>query len=212
MIDDSELFHGTYDPAKAREYYLRTRKLKGRRPAAAIASGPGRSARRPTSARSGGGKANRANTKSRRAELLAQKKALEKRLDRLREVLAQRVKEAKALNASNASKPKKVEKGAAPETKADKADRNAHEKSKKLTSSQKASKAKKAKEAYEKEHPNSLSTDVEILQEQVKDIRAKINKAVSDAARARKQNAGKTKASLVRRQPRNQPNDGPQGR
>jgi len=40
MPDGTTLMHGPapYDPVKAREYYLRTRKLKGRQKAAAVAS------------------------------------------------------------------------------------------------------------------------------------------------------------------------------
>lgn len=207
MIDDSAIFHGTYDPVKAREYYLRTRKLKGRRPTTATAKSPGRGGRKTTGVRSGG-KANRADTKSRRAELQAQKEALEKRLDRLREVLEQLVADAK--KRSGVKPPRKDEKDTAPETKVDKADRNKAEKdSKPLTSKQKSDKAKKAKEAYEKEHPNTLSTDVDILQEQVKDIQAKIQKALTDA-RERKNKAGTPNAELVR--PQAKPNDGPRGR
>ena len=209
MIDDSALFHAAaYDPVKAREYYLRTRKLKGRRPTTATALSPGRGGRRPTSVVvSGGGKPNRADTKSRRAELLAQKAALEKRLDHLREVLKRKVEEAKKLGDKNA--PKKNEKDKAPETKVDKADRNKAEKDRKpLTASEKSAKAKKAKEAYEKEHPNTLSEDVDILREQVKDIRAKIEKVIADA-QERKMKAGAS-AALVR--PQAKPNDGPRGR
>lgn len=191
MIDDSALFHGAYDAEKARAYYLRTRKLKGRRPSTATPTSPGRGGR-PAAATAGGGKPNRSNTKSRRAELLAQKEALEKRLDRLREVLAKRVKEAKATSNKNAPKSKKIEKDVAPETKTDVADRGTDEKSKKLTSAQKSTKAKKAKDAYEKEHPNTLSSQVEVLQLQVQDIRTKIQKAISDA-HPEKQDAGKKK-------------------
>jgi chaperonin cofactor prefoldin len=209
MIDDSALFHGDYDPAKARAYYLRTRKLKGRRPGTATPDSPGRGGRRTTVAPAvkAGGKANRSNTKSRRAELLAQKEALEKRLDHLREVLAKKVKEAKALQGK--SKPKKVEKDMAPETQVDKADRNTAEKAAKpLSGKQKADKAKKAKETYEKEHPTTLSNDVEILQHQVKDIQSRIKKAVEDA-REQKDKAGK-KAPVVR--PQAKPIDAPRGR
>lgn len=209
MIDDSELFHaGAYDPAKAREYYLRTRKLKGKRPTTATLVGPGRGGRRPTKGVGRvGGKANRSNTKSRRAELLAQKKALEKRLDRLREVLAQRVKEAKG-RSGVAKKPKKDEKGSAPETQVDKADRNSSEKGKPLTSKQKSEKAKKAKEAYEKEHPNTLSEDVDILKEQIKDIQAKIKKTIADAQAQKKKVGGKALVGPAQ----TKPNDGPRGR
>ena len=187
MIDDSELFHGAYDPARAREYYLRTRKLKGRKKGVKAEDG---STVRPGfhSMNAIGGKPNRSKTKSRRAELQAQKEALQKRLDHLREVLKQRVKEAKSRN--DAQKPKKDEKDKAPETSVDKASRNAAEKkAKPLTAKQKSEKAKKAKKDYEKEHPNSLADSVEVLREQVKDIRAKIEKATSDAQPKKK--AGK---------------------
>ena len=192
MIDDSELFHGTYDPTKAREYYLRTRKLKGRKPTTATPSNPGRGGRRPANAPKGaaGGTASRSKTKSRQAELRAQKEALEKRLDRLREVLSELVKAAKKRSGGNPNKGKD-KKDAAPETQADKADRNkAEKKAKPETASQKKEKAQKAKEAYEKENPNSLSTDVDILKSQVEDIQAKIQKALADA-RDRSSKAGK---------------------
>lgn len=213
MIDDSELFHGNYDPVKAREYYLRTRKLKGRKKGSSRPAPGQRVGARPPARRSGG-KANRSKTKSRRAELQAQKAALEKRLDRLREVLKQRVKAAKARSgASNPSKPKAAEKkatkGTAPETAKDKADRNSSEKkAKPLTSGQKREKAKKAKKAYEKEHPTSLSEDVEILREQIKDIQAKIQRATKDASKPRK-TAGK-EAAMVR--PKAKTSSGPKGR
>lgn len=189
MIDDSALFHaGTYDPAKAREYYLRTRKLKGR----PVASGPSNSGRAgaqlvKSPAARAGGVPNRSKTKSRQVELQAQKEALKKRLDRLREELQKLVVAAKARNDAN-QKPEP--KDAAPETKADKADRNkAEKKDKPETASEKKERAKKAKEAYEKEHPTSLSQDVEILQAQVEDIQAKIQQALSDA-RERRNKAG----------------------
>lgn len=209
MIDDSELFHGTYDPVKAREYYLKTRKLKGRKRTSASLDGPGKGGRRPTgsSAVKAGGKPNRSKTASRQAELRAQKEALEKRLDRLRDVLADLVAAAKKRSGGDPNKPKKGEKDAAPETKADKADRNKAEKdAKPLTAKQKSDKAKKAKETYEKEHPNTLSNDVDILKEQVKDIQGKIQKAL-EGAKARQDNAGKKDLRSG-----SKTNDGPRGR
>lgn len=187
-VDDSELFHrAPYDPVKAREYYLRTRKLKGRRPTTAFKDSPGRGGRRPN-----GPAANRANTKSRQAELRAQKEALEKRLDRLREVLEKLVEDAKKRNKKNSGNPnRKDEKDKAPETSVDKADRNKAEKdSKPLTAKQKSDKARKAKEAYEKENPTSLSDDVDILREQVKDIQGKIRTAL-EQAKERRNKAGR---------------------
>lgn len=207
MIDDSALLvHGSrYDPVKAREYYLRTRKLKGRKPAA---SKPAPSKTVSKRVQGSVGKPNRAKTKSRQAELKAQKEALEKRLERLREVLADLVEAAKKRSGGDPNK-KKDEKGKAPETQVDKADRNKAEKDRKpLTAKQKADKAKKAKEEYEKEHPTSLSDDVEILREQVKDIQGKIQKALDDA-RDRRNKAGMKDAKSGSK---NDKNDGPRGR
>lgn len=204
MIDDSGLFHGAYDPVKAREYYLRTRKLKGRK------SGSGLDSEVVTSRNNApqAGKVNRSNTESRRAELKAQKEALNKRLKRLQEVLAELVDAAKARSGVEKSDR---EKDAAPETKVDKADRNKAEKKDKPESpSEKKERAKKAKEAYEKEHPNSLSKDVEILQAQVEDIQAKIRKAVSDA-QDRRNKAGSRVLKSGSKVKNNNP-DGPRGR
>lgn len=209
MIDDSALFHGTYDPVKAREYYLRTRKLKGRRPAASKQlSATTRSPAKKSASIVRGGAPNRANTKSRRAELEAQKEALEKRLDRLREVLREKVEAAKK---RSGGQKKEAEKKSAPETEVDKADRNKAEKKSKPekpeTAAEKKERAKAAKEAYEKEHPNTLSQDVDILKAQIEDIQNKIQKAVADA-RDRKPKAGDS--SIVRSNPKNP--DGPRGR
>lgn len=204
MIDDSSLFHGTYDPVKAREYYLKTRKLKGRQRAApkAISSRRSRSSNLP--AVRSVQKPNRANTATRRAELERQKAALEKRLEHLRDVLADLVTAAKK---RSGVEEKEKAKGKAPETPADKADRNsAEKKSKPETASQKKERAKKAKEQYEKEHPNSLSKDVDILREQVQDIRAKIEQAVEDARR-KKAGSNASKSGSKNSKP-----DGPRGR
>lgn len=209
MIDDASLFHGTYNPQKARDYYLRTRKLKGRKPGSAVKSSSKEGGRPVATGTPQFSQANRSNTKSRRAELEAQKIALTKRLDRLREVLQKLVDEAKGR--SGVKQPEGKDADKAPETPADKADRNADQKSKKLTGSQKATKAKKAKEAYEKEHPNTLSTDVDILQEQVKDIQAKILTAISDA-KDRRSKAGFKTEKLVRPIVKKNSNDGPRGR
>lgn len=209
MIDDSQLFHGTYDPVKAREYYLRNRKLKGRRPTTATVTAPGKGGRRPSSPTiRPGGTPNRSKTKSRQAELRAQKEALKKRVDRLQDVLAELVEAAKKRSGGDPNKSKKDAKDTAPETAVDKADRNKAEKdSKSLTSKQKADKAQAAKEAYEKENPNTLSTDIDILQAQVKDIQAKIQKAMSDA-QARRKTAGESKTKSGS----NTNRSGPQGR
>lgn len=221
-FDDSALFHArsNYDPAKAHEYYERTKKTKGRRPAAAKPEPKGRqpSAQEVPGARPGA-KPNRADTDSRRAELKAKRDALEKRLDRLRDVLAELVKAAKKRSGGDPNASSKDKGGGksdkAPETKADKADRNtAEKKSKPETASQKKERASKAKEAYEKEHPNTLSEDVDILEAQVEDIQKKIQAAMS-ADQARRKKAGDKEVAAQELPPVVQPKpnrSGPRGR
>lgn len=167
MTDDSALLHGRYyDPAKARAYYLRTRQLKGRKVGRAVTP-VGR-------ARSGQGTSAQIRP-SRRAELKAQKAALEKRLDRLREVLAERVKAAK--------KRSGIEVKPEPKTAAEKttAKKQQDKNSKPLTAKQKRDKREAAKKQYEKEQSTNLSQEVQQLQSQIKDIRAQIETAIKDA-------------------------------
>lgn len=209
VIDDSDLFHYSkgYDPEKARAYYLANRKLKGRprggsKPSSTVARRPGRDA----AIVGGGGKPNRSKTKSRQAELRAQQEALRVRLDRLREVLEGLVEDAKKRSGGDPNK--KDDKDKAPETQVDKADRNkAEKKDKPETAAQKKERAKKAKEAYEKEHPNTLSQNVDILREQVADIQEKIQAALADA-RERRNKAGKNDSKSGSQNS----NDGPRGR
>jgi DNA repair exonuclease SbcCD ATPase subunit len=209
-IDDSALFHYSagYDPEKARQYYLRTRKLKGRNKVGDYDESKGRQYYRQATRASkapAGAKPNRSKTTSRQAELAAQKEALEKRLDRLRDVLQELVDAAKK---RSGVEKKESEKKAAPETQTDKADRNkAEKKSKPETTAEKKERAKKAKEAYEKENPSSLSSDIDILQSQVEDIQAKIKKAVADA-QERRNTAGTNDSKSGSKTN----NDGPRGR
>lgn len=187
-VDDSALFHGTYDPVKAREYYLRTRKLKGRVQGSQAPTPSKQPARRETTTPAPRArKAGISTSKQRRKELKAKKAELEKRLDRLREVLRQKVKDAKQLNSS--AQPTKKTSSTESSSKSTTSSRSEKRDRKPETATQKRERAKKAKEAYEKEHPNTLSQDIEILQEQIKDIRAKIQKAAEGAPSRKK--AGK---------------------
>jgi chromosome segregation ATPase len=207
MIDDSGLFHGVYDPIKAREYYLRTRTLKGRKSSKTTSSDLDSSGSRSsnTSAVRSGGKPNRVKTQRRQGELRAQRERLEARLDRLREVLSELVEAAKKRSGGDPNK--KDEKDKAPETQTDKADRNKDEKDRKpLTAKQKADKARKAKEAYEKENSTTLSQDVDILQGQIQDIQTKIRDALT-AARERRNKAGAQDSKSGSKN-----NSGPRGR
>lgn len=169
--DDSALIHGRapYDPAKAREYYLRTRKLKGRRTPRLVApKGNGRPHAVPVHVKKS----------SRQAELKAERAALEKRLDRLRDILAKKVKAAKARSGVKAPEHKTSQQKAATK------ERGKNDKP--LTASQKHEKAAKARADYKKEHGDSgkdtnVQQDIASLRKQIADIRARIDAAIKDA-------------------------------
>lgn len=173
-FDDSALLHAErpYDPAKARAYYLRTRKLKGRQSGATTvqpASKPqGTQSPQPSQRRSPSG--SKAST-SKRSELAEQKAALEKRLDRLREVLASLVDAAKKRSGVETKSSKDT---TSPETKSP---------NKPLTAKQKREKADAAREAYEPD--TTVSQEVKQLQEQVQDVMSQIKAAAADAQRQR---------------------------
>lgn len=157
-----------YDPVKAREYYLRTRHLKGRRPAAQEAS-----IGRPTAR----GASNAEMRLSRRKQLEAEKAKLEKRIEELKNALESLVRQAKrraGITAAEDSATKKDPK--------EQADRNTRDKKDKpLTEKQKADKRKAAKDQYEKEKGMTLSREVEALRKEAQDIRAKLEAAIADA-------------------------------
>lgn len=169
--DDSALIHGrVYDSAKARAYYLRTRQLKGRRSVRVVQpKGPGRPHAVPLSSK---------RRSARQAELNAQKAALEKRLTRLRDILAQKVKAAKARSGVKDTHPKNPVNTAAKN--------EVNKKNTPLTVKQKRDKTVAAKKQYQKDHGGgtSTSTEIDILKRQIADIRAKIQAAIKDAQKS----------------------------
>lgn len=170
VFDDSALIHrAAYDPAKAREYYLRTRHLKGRhkgvvldKTARAVAQPVGGGHLRP----------------SRREHLLAEKAALEKRLETLKNALQLLVDQAKRRSGVKV-KPKHQTPAEQAKAKAaqKKADSN-------LSPAEKAKKREASKKAYAKENHTTLAQDVTELHKQIADYRAKIEQAVKDARAA----------------------------
>ena len=177
-IDDSDLIHAraAYDPAKAREYYLRTRKLKGRRPARLVAPKGGN---RPHAVPVHAKKSNRA------AELHAQRLALEKRLDQLRDILAAKVRAAKKRSGIETPTHKK-----ASSSKESAAKKTRGSNSKPLSASEKREKAAKARADYKKEHhgdkKSSDAQEIVKLRKQIADIRARIDAAIKDAQKKHK--------------------------
>ena len=183
-IDDSYLLHYSkgYDPVKAREYYLRTRQLKGRRPAAGDYDAErGRKYYRQVQKMTGNEEY--AATSEARKQLEEQKAALKKRLERLDEVLAELVRAAKSRSGIK-TEPAKT-KSDPEDTPKDKASRNeSAKKDTPLTSAEKAKKAKEAREQYQKENKGpSLSTEVKQLQTKIKAVQAQIEKARAEAAK-----------------------------
>lgn len=164
--NDSALLHGAvYDPAKARAYYLRTRQLKGR------PKGSGRPVGQPQATlikdKSGS---------SRQKEISAKQAALKGRLDRLRDVLAKLVEQAKGRSGAESSDNQNVSPTDQAKETASKNESN--KKSTPLTSAQKKKKAAKARADYQKQ---DASPEVKQLQRQIKDIREKIQKAIEDS-------------------------------
>lgn len=173
-IDDSALFHYAkgYDPEKARAYYLRTRQLKGRKRGTTsdVVTRPAGEQSPSSQRRSTSG--SKSQTPSQREALMKQKAALEARLDRLRDVLAQLVEAAKKRSGVDT---KSAENKTSPETK-DTPD-------KKLTRAEKREKAEAAREAYEPDP--TVSQEVKQLQDQVQDVLSQIKAAAADAQRQR---------------------------
>lgn len=151
MADDLE---HAYDPVKRREYYLKTRKLKGRK-AAAIRT----SKSRPTAKPKPPTKTRAQRQAERRRKLEAEVNALKARLEKLRDALAELTKQAKARSGVKpaSSTPKKST-------------------AKKQTAAQKAQAAKQSKEYYEKNKDEILADEVKSLKGKIKTIQARIEK------------------------------------
>lgn len=172
MIDDSYLLHaGSYDPQKRREYYLRTRKLKGRHRGLGTVGTGGRP---PAPVK-------KAPPKPHYAEQVA---ALEKRLKRLKEVLSHLVEDAKKRSGAETNTKPSTSKTAASKSKGG---------SSKVTPTERK-KAAKASAEYRKKHPEKKTPKEEVaaLEKQIADIRKKIRKALEDARKQRRQPATKT--------------------
>ena len=182
-IDDSALFHGgEYDPAKAREYYLRTRELKGRKKGTAEEPS-GRERKAQTQVGKGNAKAllTKASPAKRSATTQAKIDKLKKRLAKLKAVLAELVAAAK--------KRSGVETKAPAGSKGSDSKGTSH-----LSAKQKRDAAARSKEYYEKNKDKSPDEQMEALTKQIKEIRAKIKKAIADS---KKKPAKKSKSKTA---------------
>lgn len=155
------LRHGPtpYDPVKAREYYLRTRQLKGRQTSEGDEPTKGRSS---SVARYSSPRKKSAAEKTpaqRQKDIEVRVGQLKDRLAKLRKVLTDLTKQVKS-NSEDSPQPSKAS-----------SDR-------KLTGSQKAEARKRSKEYYEKNKKDDpASNDTKALEEKIQDVMSKIEEA-----------------------------------
>lgn len=160
-MDENSLSHA-YDAAKRRQYYLKNRKLKGRKHGSSTASKPRVKSRAEIA-------------KERHAHLEEQVAALKGRMERLQAALKVLVEQAK--KRSGVKSPKtSAKKTATPQKKA-------NAKPQKLTTAQKKAKAEAAEKSRRKQaikngtaNNSDLSAEVKSLNERIKTIQARIEK------------------------------------
>lgn len=162
-----------YDPVKAREYYLRTRELKGR--AKATVKTP---VSRPTKPRTKAAPDRAAAIRSMHERHAKQKAAsakrvaeLRARLDKLKLFLKAMLDEAKAKSGEKATKDAPKDDPSTTKRGSGKDDQK--------TASEKAKAAKAAKEKYEKENPEAaLNDEIKEVLEKIEDARQKLKDSV----------------------------------
>jgi len=166
-MDDRTYVIHEYDPVKRREYYLKTRDLKGLVPQPTVKTEPPRSAIavKPEPNR-------QQRQEERRRKIEAQVDALKIRLKKLREVLAEQTKAAKARSGvrTPAKKSPAHEEG----------DKTAP----KQTATQKADAAEKSKEYYEKNKDQILADEFKSLTAKIKTIQERIAKMRTETSSA----------------------------
>jgi hypothetical protein len=178
MFDDSALLHeAEYDPAKAHEYYLRVRKLKGRQKKSDDDQGKDSSGSKATSKVQS--KKKPQNASERRKDTDAKVAALKSRLLELQGKLSQLISKSKGKSSSKAtggSSGSKTEKAKVT------AKRNASEKSRKpLTAKQKREQSARSKEYYEKNKKTPRAQEIAKVRAQIKAIRAQLKAALAEA-------------------------------
>lgn len=162
-----------YDPNKRREYYLRTRELKGRSPGLGPVEGMS------SSGSSSGGGGTKTAPKKEVAKSTSSKSVTEKkielmkaRLKKLRATIKKLVAEAKQRSGVKDAPTKAATTSKKPEQK--------------LTAKQKADAAKRSKEHYEKNKEPSQAEELKSLQKQIDNATERIKKLKKDAAEAKK--------------------------
>lgn len=154
-----------YDAEKAHEYYLRTRKLKGRQPAAEEPTVAKTTTFKPSVQPKAAPKVAPAkqSPEQRRAAIAAQVEALRTKLAQLKEVLAQLVAQAKA-RAGVEPEPEPTAKEP----------RNTSDSPQKLTPEQRAEAAQRSKEWREANPDKAMDQDAAKLTRQIEAVEDKI--------------------------------------
>lgn len=176
MAEDS-LSH-VYDAAKRREYYLKTRQLKGRKHGSVKTTKPRVKSRAEIA-------------KERHAHLQEQVAALKGRLEKLQAALKILVEQAKKRSGVKPTKTAAAKKTAASQQKT-------HAKAQKLTTAQKKAKAEAEKKARREQAVKNgtatnsdLSAEVKSLNERIKTIQARIEKMHKSGALGSRTNTKK---------------------
>jgi chromosome segregation ATPase len=181
---DSEELRHAYDPVKAREYYLRTRELKGRKPGKGKEVGS-----RPSP--KGVVRSNRADkasktTAQKRTEQAARVKALKGKLDRLQDLLKQLTEKVNKKSRSGDDAKSSSDKSSS-SSKSGGGSKDSKDR-KPLTAKQKADARKRAKESYEKSKPNPEDTSTaKDYEQKIADVREQIRKIQQQLREARSQ-------------------------
>lgn len=176
-MDDEFLSHD-YDAVKRREYYLKTRQLKGRQPKKAVQPAKKiRAIKKPLPPK----KTRAQRQAERRKKIQAQVNALKARLEKLKAVLAQLVKQAKSRSGQK-TEPKKSS-----EKKSDGGQKQAP----KQTAKQKADAAKRSKEYYEKNKDAALADELKSLTGKIKTIQERIAKMKKSGSTGTRNSTGK---------------------
>lgn len=169
MIIDSEDLAHDYDPVKAKEYYERTKKLKGRKKGVEDDENllDGNSTIEGLDNR--GSNKSGPVSESRKAEIDAEVEALKKRLAALKKILKELVDQAKQrAGVEGEDEDSEDSEGS------EKSKREKKSSEEKLSAAEKRKKAKADKERYEEENPESK---LEEVRDQISEIAEKIKKA-----------------------------------
>lgn len=167
-----------YDPVKAHEYYMRTRKLKGRRSGYSKAPTPTRPRRETASEKPASTKDYRqglerqqkpqkSNAEALREAASKRQVMLRARLERLEVILAQLTEQARAAAGVETKAPESSSKTKESSTKST-------EKDKPKTASEKKEAAKKARENYEENKKPETTESAQDIQDKIEDVQAKI--------------------------------------